>query len=76
MDRNEMKMRMPNRTLEEVLQHFFGVKRPFNKDGDLTSGGARAYKKLIELLYNVGNLTSTDMNDIVESLDLIITEKW
>ena len=76
MDRNELKMRLPNRTLEEVLQHFFGCKKPFAKNGDFTAQGSKAYGKLVELLYNVGILAETDMNDIIESLDYIVTEKY
>lgn len=78
MTRNEQNMRQPhNRSLEEVIQHFFGVKRVFRrKDGEFTSIGARAYEKLIELLYNVGNLTSTDMNSIIETLDEITHENY
>lgn len=77
MERNENKMRTPhNRSLEEVIRHFFGVQRVFHKkDDDFTNAGARAYEKLIELLYNVGNLTQTDMNDIVDTLDMIVTNE-
>ena len=78
MTRNESNMHQPhNRSLEEVIQHFFGVRRVFRKkDGDFTSVGGRAYERLIELLYNVGNLTSTDMNGIVDKLDEITHENY
>ena len=78
MERNESNMRNPhNRSLEEVIQHFFGVRRVFRKkDGEFTKVGANAYEKLIELLYNVGNLTSTDMNDIVDTLDEITHDTY
>ena len=78
MSRNENNMRRPhNRSLEEVIQHFFGVKRVFRKkDGEFTNAVAKAYEKLVELLYNVGNLASSDMNDIVDTLDLITQENY
>ena len=73
---NEQKMRMHNRTLEEILQHFFGSKKPFRKDGEFTKAGSRAYAKLIELVYNVGWLTNQDVNDTVDTLDLITHENY
>ena len=35
---------------------------------------AKAYEKLTEILYAVGELTNTDMNDIVEELDSIANQ--
>lgn len=80
-------------TLEEVLafvnggkyQKFF-LKRPkVYPDGsceEFTPAGARAYKKLICLLYAVSRLTRMDetydkgydMHDVVEELDSIVHE--
>lgn len=62
------------RTLEEILQHFFNCNKPFRKDGEFTCKGSIAYAQLVELLYNVGGLTETDMNDVVETLDMIANE--
>lgn len=73
---NEKKMTYPNRTLEEILQHFFGCKKPFRTDGAFTCKGSIAYGKLTELLYNIGNLTEIDMNDIVETLDNITDNEF
>lgn len=71
-------------TLEEILQKWFNCKKPFLKnpyyDGDekapvtMTKWGAGAYSELIQLIYAVGELTETDVNDIVDTLDLIIDE--
>lgn len=49
MTRNENNTRQPrNRSLEEVIQHFFGVKRVFRKkDGEFTNAGDKAYGMLI-----------------------------
>ncbi len=70
-------------TLEEIL-NMLGSKNPFleevevDKDGHkqpFTETGATAYKRLIELLYAVGELTGTDMENIVETLDSIANEE-
>lgn len=74
--KNERKMTYPNRTLEEILQHFFGCKKPFRTDGELTCKGSAAYGNLVELLYNLSNLTEIDVNDMVETLDNIIDNQF
>ena len=45
-----------------------GGRQPFTK------GGAKAYEKLTEILYAVGELTHTDMTDIIEELDSIANQ--
>ena len=65
--------------LEQLLQEHFGVKRVFRKkDGEFTSAGARAYKKLTEILYDVAELTNSidEVNDIIETLDEITNENY
>lgn len=37
-------------SLSEILQTYFGCKVPFRKDGELTTTGLKAYKKLEDLL--------------------------
>lgn len=67
------------KTLEDVLQKL-GSKKPFlnevkiDEDGHkqpFTESGSKAYEELTEILYAIGTLTNTDMNDIVEELDSI-----
>ena len=69
-------------TLEDIL-NTLGSKKPFldkiiiDEDGGrqpFTKGGAKAYGKLTEILYAIGELTNTDMNDIVEELDSIANQ--
>lgn len=69
-------------TLEDIL-NALGSKNPFldkiiiDEDGGrqpFTKGGVKAYEKLTEILYAVGELTNTDMNDIVEELDSIANQ--
>lgn len=67
-------------TLEEILQAL-GSKNPFlvnpqkSDDGNLkclTVSGNKAYKKLIDIVYCIGEITETDIgaiNEIVECLD-------
>lgn len=70
-------------TLENIL-NMLGGKNPFlekvevDNDGHkqpFTESGAIAYQKLIEVLYAVGELTETDMENIVETLDSIANEE-
>lgn len=69
-------------TLEDILVEL-GSKKPFlnnviiGVDGGkqpFTKGGSKAYEKLTEILYAVGELTNTDMNDIIEELDSIANQ--
>ena len=71
-------------TLEEILQ-LLGSEEPFleelEKDNEghkqpFTDSGIIAYGKLIDILYAVGNLTDTDMENIVETLDSIANEEY
>lgn len=43
-------------TLEEILQTYFGCKVPFRKDGEFTTTGIEAYKKLEDLLNDLESL--------------------
>ena len=70
-------------TLEDVLQ-LMGSKKPFLKtmkiENDMrqpfTKTGSKAYNLLTDVLYKVGELTNTDMNDIIETLDNIADEYY
>jgi len=71
-------------TLEDILKAL-GSCKPFLKkmiiddEGHrfpFTKKGGRAYNKLTEIIYTVGNLTETDMNDVVEALDEIVTNEY
>lgn len=67
------------KTLEDILQKL-GSEKPFlnevkiDEDGHrqpFTKTGSKTYGMLTEILYIVGELTNTDMNDIIEDLDNI-----
>lgn len=56
--------------LNEVIINEDGTREPFIKSGN------KAYSKLIEIIYAVGDLTNRDMNDIVEELDNITAQRF
>lgn len=56
--------------LEEMKIDNEGHKQPF------TDRGSIAYGKLIDILYAVGNLTDTDVEHMVETLDSIANEEF
>ena len=71
-------------TLEDILRKL-GSENPFlpevetDEDGHkqpFTDEGAKAYGKLIEILYAVGTLTGANMEDIIETLDNIACEEY
>lgn len=51
------------KTLSEILQTYFGCKVPFRKDGELTTTGEKAFKKLEELLVDLERLGVIDSAD-------------
>lgn len=44
------------KTLEEILQTYFGCKVPFRKNGEFTTSGEKAYEKLANLLDDLQDL--------------------
>lgn len=71
-------------TLEAVLRQQFNCEKPF-LDGPyydecerapmtLTDEGSKAYDKLINLVYTLGNLTGCNVNQMVDQLDRIASE--
>jgi hypothetical protein len=63
------------RTLEEILQTYFGCKVPFRKDGEFTTTGIKAYKKLEDLLQDLHALgVIPSASDAVRKLDEITHE--
>lgn len=75
---------MHMQSLRHILQEL-GSEEPFltemiiNEDGSrqpFTKSGGKAYDKLTKILYAVGELTNTDMNDIVEELDSIANQEF
>jgi hypothetical protein len=61
--------------LEEILQTYFGCKVPFRKDGEFTTTGIEAYKKLEDLLQDLHALgVIPSASDAVRKLDEITHE--
>ena len=64
------------RTLEEILQTYFGCKVPFRKDGEFTTTGIEAYKKLEELLNDLEGIgVIPSASNAVRILDEITHEQ-
>lgn len=63
------------KTLSEILQTYFGCKVPFRKDGEFTTSGIKAYKKLEDLLNDLHALgVIPSASDAVRVLDDITNE--
>ena len=72
------------KTLEDILYEYFDCKEPFLDkpyyDADerapvvFTTDGAKAYGRLISLLYDIGHLTNNDTDKIVHTLEFIASE--
>ena len=60
-------------SLEEILQTYFGSKRPFKMCGKLSESGIYAYVKLISLLYEFSDIYNINgkINDIIDKIDYI-----
>lgn len=54
------------RGLDDILFRYFGSTFPLPE-----SPSCKSYEKLIELLYDIGNLAGIDMEEVVETLDEI-----
>lgn len=59
--------------LESILRSICGEKaKIFKKNGDFTEEGYEAYKKLIQILYDVESITGNfNVSSIVDELDKI-----
>ena len=60
--------------LEDILNDL-GCEKPFDKNGKFTNEGVRTYKTLIDLLYDLKELTNKDdIASIIDELDKISNE--
>jgi len=48
------------KSMEEILQEYFGCKKPFKKNETLSISGEMAYARLIGLLQDIDDLLGTD----------------
>lgn len=68
-------------SLEEILQTYFGCKKPFlnnrrvTDDGEvisMTKSGYKAYDRLVSLIYALDSLdVGIESNEVIENLDNI-----
>ena len=64
-------------TLEDVLQICFGCKKPFNKSGNQTVAGVKAYEKLIATIYGLENIGVIDSaHNVIKQLDEIASSEY
>ena len=79
--------RMPNKwkkklkfkkmkTLEELLQGLGCVGDAFDSTGEFTEAGDKAYRFLLDLLYDIEGLTGESVSSIVKELDGICNENY
>lgn len=61
--------------IELILQKISGKKKIFKKNGELTKVGYEAYAKLIDIIYNLGDIDvicEKDVNPIINKIDEVI----
>jgi len=64
-------------TLEDILQICFGCKKPFDKSGNQTVTGVKAYEKLIATVYGLENIGVIDSaHNIIKQLDEIVSIEY
>ena len=62
-------------TLEDILQICFDCKKPFDKNGNQTVAGTKAYEKLITTISGLENIgVVNNANNIITQLDAIASD--
>ena len=64
------------KTLEELLQGLGCVGDAFDSTGEFTEAGDKAYRFLLDLLYDIEGLTGESVSSIVKELDWICNENY
>ena len=64
------------KTLEELLQGLGCVGGAFDSTGEFTEEGDKAYRFLLDLLYDIEGLTGESVSSIVKELDGICNENY
>ena len=55
--------------LELVLQKISGCKKIFKKNGDYTVKGLEAYMKLLDIIYNLEDVTGVNLSELISGID-------
>ena len=64
-------------TLEDILQICFNCKKPFDKSGNQTVAGVKAYEKLIATVYGLENIGVIDSaHNVIKQLDKIVSSEY
>lgn len=64
------------KTLEELLQRLGCVGEVFDSMGEFTEAGSKAYRFLVDLLYDIECLTGESVSCIIRELDNICEENY
>lgn len=57
--------------LELILQKISGCKKIFKKNGEYTVKGLEAYMKLIDIIYNLEDVTGVNLSRLISEIDEI-----
>ena len=57
--------------LELILQKISGCKKIFKKNGEQTVKGLEAYMKLLDIIYNLEDVTEVNLSRLISKIDEI-----
>ena len=57
--------------LELILQKISGCKKIFKKNGEYTVKGLEAYMKLMDIIYNLEDVTGVNLSRLISEIDEI-----
>lgn len=57
--------------LELILQKISGCKKIFKKNGEYTVKGLEAYMKLLDIIYNLEDVTGVNLSRLISEIDKI-----
>ena len=57
--------------LELILQKISGCKRIFKKNGEYTVKGLEAYMKLLDIIYNLEDVTEINLSELISKINKI-----
>ena len=55
--------------LELILQKISGCKKIFKKSGEYTVKGLEAYMKLMDIIYNLEDVTGVNLSELLDGIN-------
>lgn len=55
--------------LELILQKISGCKKIFKKNGEYTVKGLEAYMKLMDIIYNLEDVTGVNLSELLDGIN-------